>query len=96
MSSLSLPENGHEISLTGDQAKFIRTVLGLSQQKLAKRIGVSQPVIGRIEKKQDQACKGPEIILIRLLAEQYAIQVPAQPFKRDVELSADGESQPTN
>lgn len=82
---MSLPEistDGTQVTLTGDQVKFIRTAMGESQEKFAKRFSVSQPVIHRIERKEAQACTGPEIILISILAKQYCIFVPDQTIRR--------------
>lgn len=62
--------------LTGDQVKFIRTVLGESQAKFAKRIDVSSATVFRIENKKEELCSGPEIILIDQIAKRYGITVP--------------------
>lgn len=80
MQTLEIPTNGIEVKLSGDQVRFIRTVLNESQAKFARRLAVSQPVVYRIESKGPEICTGPEIILIDMLARQYQITVPAEPF----------------
>lgn len=88
MSLSEISTDGTETTLTGDQVKFIRTAMGESQEKFAKRFSVSQPVIHRIERKGAQACTGPEIILISMLAKQFCIFVPDQPIRRPAEAGA--------
>lgn len=88
MSLSEISTDGTEVTLTGDQVKFIRTAMGESQEKFAKRFSVSQPVIHRIERKGPQPCSGPEIILISMLARQYRIYVPDHPIRRPEEVGA--------
>ena len=74
--------DGFQVKLTGDQVKFIRTVMGESQAKFAKRFVISSATMWRIEDKGPEDCSGPEIILIDQLAKQYAIAVPDVPIRR--------------
>lgn len=83
--------NTENSRLTGDQVKFIRTILGESQEKFALRIDVSQPVIVRMEKKKDETISGPESILIRQIAANNKIMIPDSPLERE-KLQADEES----
>ena len=62
--------------LTGNQVKFIRTVLGESQAKFGKRLAISSASVFRLEAKGDAECVGPEIILIDQLVKRYGITVP--------------------
>lgn len=78
-------ENGSEIKLTGDQVKFIRTMVGETQGDFARRFAVSQVTIGRIESKGHETNTGPEIILIDSFAKKYGIFVPDAPVSRDPE-----------
>jgi DNA-binding transcriptional regulator YiaG len=75
---------GKDIKLTGDQVKFIRSMLGESQAVFAARLAVSQPVVFRLERKQSEEITGPEIILISQIAEENGIVVPAQPIRREL------------
>lgn len=74
--------DGFQVKLTGDQVKFIRTVMGESQAKFAKRFAVSSGTIWRLEDKKSEECTGPEVILIDQLAKQYSIAVPDVPIRR--------------
>lgn len=65
-----------EASLTGPQITVIRNRLGSSQSALAKRIGSSQAALSRKETNSEPQ-KGPEIILISLLAKEAGIEVPS-------------------
>ena len=47
----------------GGQIKSIRETLGMSQKQLAKRVGVKQPVISRIEK-QSESCSLKTVLKI--------------------------------
>lgn len=76
-------ENGSEVKLTGDQVKFIRTMVGETQVDFARRFAVSQVTIGRIESKGAEVNTGPEIILIDAFAKKYGIYVPDSPVSRD-------------
>ncbi|EUB97248.1 hypothetical protein PMI07_000824 [Rhizobium sp. CF080] len=78
---LAVKENGYEAKLTGDQVRFIRTMLGESQATFAMRFAVQQPVIFRLEKKRTVE-QGPIIILIDMLAKQFSIEVPEKPIRR--------------
>lgn len=62
--------------LTGDQVRFIRTVLGESQAKFAKRFAISAASVFRIEAKGEEEMTSPEIILISQLAARYNINIP--------------------
>lgn len=77
----SLDDRTH-IFLTGDQVKLIRSILGESQEKFARRFAVAQPVIYRLEKRGAEATNGPLVILIDQVAKEYAITVPDQPIRR--------------
>lgn len=77
-----ITSDGFEAKLTGDQVKFIRMVIGESQAKFAKRFALSSASICRLESKGYEICTGPDIILIDMLARQYAITVPDQPIRR--------------
>lgn len=78
----TIGENGYAAKLTGDQVRFIRMTLGESQATFAMRFAVQQPVIFRMEKKREEVQQGPLIILINMLAKQFAIEVPEQPIRR--------------
>lgn len=62
-------------TLTGDDVKFIRGQLNESQKAFAGRIDVTQPVIHRLEKKGSEVLSGPEIILIRQIADENGISL---------------------
>ncbi|RBO90459.1 hypothetical protein DFR47_11320 [Pseudochrobactrum asaccharolyticum] len=62
--------------LTGNQVRFIRTILGESQAKFAKRFAISAASVFRIEAKGDDEMTSPEIILIHQLAVRYNIAIP--------------------
>lgn len=68
---------GTAVKLTGDQVKYVRARLGLSQAALAERLAVSQPVIFRLERKAGEVLTGPEIILIAQIAAEAGIAVPS-------------------
>lgn len=74
--------NGFDIALSGDQIKFIRTVLNESQEAFGKRLAVSQPVIYRLEKNREQKVTGPEVILISAIARAFSIPVPDSLIRR--------------
>jgi transcriptional regulator with XRE-family HTH domain len=62
-------------TLTGPQIVYIRNRLGFrSQAALAKRIGSSQAALSRKETNLEPQ-KGPEIILIVLLAKEAKIEI---------------------
>lgn len=63
------------ITLTGPQIVYIRNRLGFrSQGALAKRLGSSQAALSRKETNPEPQ-KGPEIILISLLAKEAGIEI---------------------
>lgn len=64
------------VTLTGPQIASIRHQLGLSQAKLAEKIGTSQPAVHRREANPAPQ-SGPEIILVVYLAEQSGIEIPS-------------------
>lgn len=64
------------VALTGDQVRFVRTIMRESQAQFARRFAVSSGTIYRIEAKGNQLCRGPEIILIQMLADQHGLQIP--------------------
>jgi transcriptional regulator with XRE-family HTH domain len=68
---------GKRVTLTGNQVKAIRAVMGLSQAALAAKLAVTQPVIFRIERRGDETLTGPEIILIDQIARQAGVDVDA-------------------
>lgn len=67
--------NARSIQLSGNQVKAIRLALGDSQQAFADRIAVSQPAIFRLEQKGDTPCTGPDVILIKQIADANGIVV---------------------
>ncbi|KAB2846556.1 MAG: helix-turn-helix transcriptional regulator [Hyphomicrobiaceae bacterium] len=67
--------SGRTVKLSGNQIKAIRLAIGDSQAALAERIAVSQPAIFRLERKGSQFVSGPEVILIRQIAEQHRIDI---------------------
>lgn len=77
--SIEVGDDGSNVRLTGDQIRHVREVLGESQAKFARRFGVTQPSVVRWEGKGDVARSGPEIILIRALADQFKIAIPPAP-----------------
>ncbi len=68
--------SARDIQLTGNQVKAIRLALGDSQQAFADRIAVSQPAIFRLEQKGSVACSGPDVILIKQIADANGVVVP--------------------
>ena len=60
----------HETALAVRQ---LREKAGLTQVELAKRVGVSQPVIARLEKGQDQ--RAPRFETLRRIGEVFGRQV---------------------
>lgn len=74
--------DGFEIRLSGNQVKFVRMVLGESQAAFAKRLAISQGMVWRLEQKREQLLTGPEIILISMLADEFAIVIPDAPVVR--------------
>ena len=81
--------SGRETKLTGDDVKRIRDALGESQKVFADRIAVTQPVIHRIEKKGSEVLTGPEIILIRQIADENGVTLPDAAQTDRVELYSD-------
>lgn len=81
MDAIAILADGYSVRLTGDQVRFIRSVLNESQEAFGKRFAVTQPIIYRLEKKRDPQT-GPLIILINALAKQYAIQVPEEVIRK--------------
>jgi transcriptional regulator with XRE-family HTH domain len=77
-------ENGTEIKLTGDQIKFIRLMTGQTQKEFGDRFAISQVTVGRLESSRQEECSGPEIILIKIFAEKYGINIPDIPVSRDI------------
>lgn len=75
-------KDGTSFLLTGDQVKFIRTVMGESQAEFGRRIAVSGASVHRLEMKQNEASTGPSIILISMIAEAYSIAVPEHVLRR--------------
>ncbi len=75
--SIEVGSDGSNVRLTGDQIRYVREVLGESQAQFARRFGVKQPSVHRWEGKGDRASAGPEIILIKALADQFKITIPA-------------------
>lgn len=82
---LAIVEDGFSVKLTGNQIRFIRTVLGESQRAFARRIAVSQPIIYRLEKHGAQECSGPEVMLIDAIAKHFKVHVPDVPFVKDMD-----------
>lgn len=82
MSTVNFPASGSEVSLTGDQVKYIRLRLDDTQEQFAERFAVSHMVIGRLERSKDEAHSGPLVILMKLLAEHSGFDVPEIPFPR--------------
>ncbi len=89
LSELQLPVNGFEVTLTGRQINHIRTKLGESQLVFARRLGVSQGTVFRLERHGDKPATGPDVILISLIAIQHRIDIPTE-FSDDAEF-ADGD-----
>lgn len=75
MSAFDLPTLGSSVSLTGRQVIHVRRVLNESQAEFSRRFAVTQPVISRLESKENEPQSGPIIILIYLLARQYRINL---------------------
>lgn len=75
--------NRLSIQLSGDQVRFIRNILGESRSVFARRFGVLEAVIYRIEGKKEEMQDGPLVILVKQVAEQYEIQIPDKPLTRD-------------
>ncbi len=65
-------------SLTGRQIRYIRAMLDISQSEMARRTGVSQPTINRMEADPDRAFETIAAMKIRALADEAALAVPAQ------------------
>lgn len=65
--------DARDVRLTGDQVKAIRVALGESQAAFGARIAVSQPAIFRLEQKGAEAVSGPDVILIRQIADANGI-----------------------
>lgn len=78
LSELQLPVNGFEVTLTGRQINHIRTQLGESQLVFARRLGVSQGTVFRLERHGDKPATGPDVILISLIAIQHRIDIPTE------------------
>lgn len=75
---VDLPDNGFDVSLTGQQVKFIRKALGDTQKSFAVRLGVSQTSVFRMEDSKDKPLSGPEVVLISLIAKKHKIDVPTE------------------
>lgn len=82
MVDAEIEKDGHRISLSGDQVKLIRSILGEGQREFGKRFAVTGTSIFRLESKGEQAVTGPLVILIDKLAKDYAIQVPERVIRR--------------
>lgn len=77
--TLKIPKDGTRVALSGDQVKFIRLALGMSQKSLADMISVSQPQIHRLEQHGAEKATGPAVILIDMIAKRNRVSVPAAP-----------------
>ncbi len=86
---IEVGDDGTSVRLTGNQIRHIREVLGENQVQFARRFGVAQPSVHRWESKGDIARTGPEIILIKALAEQFKIAIPDHPGEADAAQPAD-------
>lgn len=68
--------DGFAIALSGDQVRFVRTVLRDKQPEFAKRIAISHSSIKRIERRGAEKIVGPEIVLVAMLADAFGIDIP--------------------
>lgn len=75
---VELQDNGFDVSLTGQQVKFIRKALGDTQKSFAVRLGVSQTSVFRMEDSKHNNLRGPEVVLISLIAKKHKIDVPTE------------------
>lgn len=80
--------NRLSIRLSGDQVRFVRNVLGESRSVFARRFGVLEAVIYRIEGKKEELQDGPLVILVKQVAEQHEIQIPEKPLTRNASKDA--------
>ncbi|OXT00289.1 3-deoxy-7-phosphoheptulonate synthase class II [Notoacmeibacter marinus] len=64
-------------SLTGRQIRYIRAMLDLSQSEMARRAGVSQPTINRMEADSDRAFETIAAMKIRALADEATLAIPS-------------------
>lgn len=76
--AVELPDNGYDVSLTGQQVRFIRKAIGDTQVAFARRIGVSQSSVCRLEEVGPKPMSGPDVILVALIAQLHKIEVPTE------------------
>ncbi len=70
---------GEEREMTNSKLRLARTARGLSQMRLAKKVGVSQPTICLIERGEDEPDKRLQKRIAKVLSQSVEMLFGAAP-----------------